>query len=129
MRRILEAYFDHRRVQIAAVVLPYLGYTVTVIWRFRLDEGDYANIVRLADVAGLMFFGILIALAGILVAAVRHRRAGERKRARSSLDLFCVLFCLALFSILLLMNPMGFRCQSDGPNEGAIAPRAFGEPK
>jgi hypothetical protein len=119
MRKILGAYFDRAWVQVVAVALPYLGYIATVIARFRLDNADYASIMRLADIAGLMLLGIAVALGGILVAVIRHSRARERIRARSRLGLLCVLSCLALFSILLLLNPMVFRCQSEGPIEAA----------
>ena len=95
MSKALSFYSEHVQVQVVAVIVPYLGYVVA--W--------FARSLVLAEWA---LYGICIALAAVLTTAVGHRIAKKSKRARSSLDAFCVMFLLAFLTVLIL-SPLSFR--------------------
>jgi chromate transport protein ChrA len=56
-----------------------------------------------------MFYGIAAAVTAILGVAVWHRTTKDKKRARSSLDAFCIMLLLAFFTVLLVCPIMSFR--------------------
>jgi hypothetical protein len=95
MTRVLLFYYEHVRAQVLAVAVPYVGYVVA--WFARSEA-----------LAEWTLYGILVTEVGILAAAVGHRFAKDRTKARSSLDAFCITFLLAFFTVLTL-SPLSFR--------------------
>ncbi len=95
MKRILLFYYEHVRAQVLAAAVLYVGYVIA--WFARSEA-----------LLEWSLYGILVTEVGILAAAVGHRFAKNRTKARSSLDAFCITFLLAFFTVLIL-SPMSFR--------------------
>jgi hypothetical protein len=95
MKKLLMFYSDDVRVQVLAVAIPYVGYVI----------GWFA---RSLELVGWSFYVMCVTVAAILAAAVRHRLVKNGKKARSSLDAFCITFLLVFLTVLIL-SPLSFR--------------------
>lgn len=101
MRTILVYYLEQTSVQSLAVVIPYVGYVIA--W--------FARSLALIE---WTFYGMVVTVAAILVASVRHRVAGNREKARLSLNVFCIMFLLTFVTVLVL-SPLSFRTDLSSP--------------
>jgi prolipoprotein diacylglyceryltransferase len=95
MKKILAFYSEHVWIQVLAAAIPYTAYVIA--W----FAGSLPFLV-------LSFYGICITVTAILAVAIGHRIAKNGKKARLSLDAFCILFLLAFFTVLIL-SPLSFR--------------------
>jgi hypothetical protein len=95
MKKLWIYYCNHALIEVLVAFVPYTVYVIAWFEQCFL-------------IAGLSFYGIWVALTAILAASVKHRLAKDSKTARLSLDVFCVMFLLAFFTILVL-SPLSFR--------------------
>ena len=96
MKQVMAVYFDHPRIQVSVLIVAFLSHSIAWLCGDR-SSGEWT------------FWGIAIALLGILVAAVKSLVSRQWKKAREETRLFLLASSISFLIIVIFLSPMRFR--------------------